>query len=142
MPTTYEEIRGYIVSYLSVLSDLWGDPDSTQALYADIRLTNLSYGFELDTDGFVVELANQQKLLIALKTSLRIASNLPQDLSYKSPVLSVSRKNMKEGLISYLNEQILIAEGNGSFFAGDVVTGIAAILHSNDNFYTEVRGAL
>lgn len=145
MATPYSEIREYVKSFLigTILSDFFASPNSDESINLNIRTTNLSHGFPLETDGFVDTLTDQQKLIISIKTALRFASSLPNEFSYKSPVTNATRKGMRDWLVMYLQDELNKAENlDGGSFACDVMTGIQAIMRSEEIFCTDVSGAL
>lgn len=131
------------------------DFDSENRLYSDealeqnVSLTVLGLSFDPETgventdyaqdgDGnFIADLTSKQKVIVSLKTAIRILSGNPAEFSYKSPVISVSRKFSKTqiGLIDSLQEMLDAAEGGR--FSIETDTDFNAVIQGFDRFLND-----
>lgn len=124
-----------------------------QALQQQVSLTVLQLSFDpisgtevttyaQDGDGnFIGDLTSQQKLIVGIKTAIRLLSNVPREFSYKSPVFSVTRKhgNSNTTLLDALDEMLTAAEGGR--FALETDTDFNAIVQGFDRFINDYNRA-
>lgn len=140
MGTAFAGIRSYI---RAAVRDY--DPScymySDAALNGQIRLTILgedSYEESAD-ETFNVDLTKQQKLILSLKTAIRILNGTPRSFAYKSPVMSVSRSGWVNELIA--NLETALADAEGGIFAIATDTDFDALIQGFDRYVNGVDRA-
>lgn len=134
MATSFETIRNFIRVALM-------DYDSTAYIYSDdildgqIRLTILDEALSLTespSGQFTTDLTNTEKLVIALRSALRMLHATPNNFSYTGPVMSVRRVGGVDGLILQLEDMLELAEGGK--FAIQVDTDFDALVQNFNRF--------
>jgi hypothetical protein len=143
MGTTYKTIRKFIRAAL-----LDNDKDrflyTEEVLDAQIELSNLyldvngSHAVGTNSDGdptgfYINDLTNQQVLILTIKTAIRMLSGVPDNFTYQSPVISVSRRGGVQTLINSL--QLLLADVEGEGFAIAIDTDLNALTQGFQRFY-------
>ena len=105
-------------------------------LDAQLRLTILEQGYTESPAHTISEaLSLTDQYVVILKTAIRILAGQPDDFSYRSPVLSVSRRKQTSALIAKLEESLQLIEGGGFAFVCE--TDITALLDSINRYVNE-----
>lgn len=91
---------------------------------------------------FTATLTSQQQAIVSLECAIRILSGMPDDFSWKSPVLTVLRRNMKRDLLDKLTELLDFVRNGNSMFAIAVDTDFDAIVQSIDRHIHSLDNAL
>ena len=123
---------------------------SDQALNQQINLSILDLSFDPNNplsedtavaysqDGngdFVNNLTIQQKLMLGLSTAVRLLSGTPDEFSYKSPAISVTRKGAVNTLLDRLQD--MLSSASGGKFALETDTDFNAIIQGFDRYIND-----
>lgn len=140
MATTFESIRGLIRAAVLDL-DCESYQYSNQVLNQQIRLTTtlLNYSYtESPEESFVEDLTAVAKATIALNIAIRLLLGNSSEFSYKTAVLSVTRKNNQQSrLVAFL--QGLLDGISGGKFAIAVDTDFDALLQGFDRYINSIN---
>lgn len=118
---------------------------SDDALDSQIDLTALLLNddaYASNGKEFSNTLTAKQKAIVSLECAVRILCGLSDDFSWKSPVMFVSRKNMKRDLLDKLTELLDLARNGDSVFAISVDTDFDAIVQNVDRYIASLDNAL
>ncbi len=144
MATPFSEIREYIAACFAtgMLSTLASDSRYETMLNSQIRFRNLALGYPSQGEEFDPDLTPNQILILTYRCALGIATTMPDEFSYKTPVTSVTRKAMKRDLLPYLQEELQKAEnGTGSLFAMEVQTAYEAAVTMPERIHLAISQA-
>lgn len=142
--TSFSDLYGFIRALLN-------DNDSTAYTYSDevlnshIRLLiNAKDDPNIQEDGstanFTKDLTAKQKALTTFRVALQIISGTPDEFSYKTPVISVKRKNGILYQRMWLEKSIAEAEGGGIGFSYD--SDIDHYVNSATDYFDSLNAAL
>lgn len=149
MATTFEEIRDYV-------RPLVGDNDASAFRYSDSVLNQHIRLIIIRTDdadivedteanegeeAFTLTLDNKDKALLAYRVAQSLIVHLPKEFSYRTPVLSVTRKGITQELLSHLEDQIIKLENGGSSIAISSDHFIEALINGTQRFIDEFSAA-
>ena len=146
MGTTLTQIRGYIraaVQDYDANCYLYSDAALNQQI--DLTILELSFdpnnsssesiaaSYEQDGDGnFVNNLTIQQKLVLGISTAIRLLSGVPNEFSWRSPAMSVTRKGGVMQLLDRLQD--MLSSALGGKFALETDTDFNAIIQGFDRY--------
>lgn len=116
MATTFSEVRRFVRKIV-------GDHDDRKHQFADetiddhLRLVIMELNESLIVEGadqkFTQDLSNQDKVRVIFRTARSLVSPVPNEFSYKTPILSVRRKGAISQLLQRIDSAIDTAEGGG-----------------------------
>lgn len=145
MPTTFEQIRAYVRTII-------GDTNPIVPMYTNeildgqIRFVILTINSDDIQEGvsgeFTDDLTASEKAKVSLRVALGLVAPRESEFSYKSPVLSVTRKGGTNRLYQYLMDLLLGIDTGGNRFAISSETDLEAMLNGANRFLNEYTDAV
>jgi hypothetical protein len=145
MPTSFSEIRGYIRTVVGDINPVV-PMYSNDILDAQIRfviLTINSTDIQEGLEGyFTDDLTPAEKAKVTIRVALGLIAPRESEFSYKTPVLSVTRKGGTSRLYQYLMDLLLNIDTGGNRFSISSETDLEAMLNGANRFLNEYTDAV
>lgn len=145
MSTTFAEIRSYVrtvVGDFNAMVPMYENDAIDSQIRLVILVLNVTDIQEGLTGEFTDDLTSSEKAKVIFRTALGLIAPRESEFSYKSPVLSVTRKGGTARLYQYLMDLLLGIDSGGNRFAISSETDLVAMINGANRFLNEYSDAV